>query len=199
MTSTQPLHVLVVDGDGSTRDSLCRFLESEGHRPTPLADAGDAADAVREGRYQMVFLDLGAGLGLEALRRIRSLDDDLCVICTASAPDVETAVQSIKNRAFDYLPKPCEPDRLRPVLREAIRKHGLLVDLEERLNALIGQRIRGRRHELGLTLKQVANRTGLSVSLISQIELGRSAASISTLYKLATALEVKMPFFFQAI
>ena len=51
----------------------------------------------------------------------------------------------------------------------------------------------------GLTLKQTANRTGLSVSLISQIELGKSAASMSTLHKLATALQVKMTYFFETL
>ena len=54
-------------------------------------------------------------------------------------------------------------------------------------------------HELGLTLKQLANRTALSVSLISQIELGRSAASVLSLYKLATALDVPMAYFFQSV
>ena len=56
-----------------------------------------------------------------------------------------------------------------------------------------------RRSAGGLTLKQLANRTGLSVSLISQIELGKSAASMSTLHKLATALQVKMTYFFETI
>ena len=50
-----------------------------------------------------------------------------------------------------------------------------------------------------LTLKQLANRTGLSVSLISQIELGKSAASMSTLHKLATALQVRMTYFFETV
>ena len=60
-------------------------------------------------------------------------------------------------------------------------------------------RIRERRHESNLTLKQLANRTGLSVSLISQIELGKSAASMSTMHKLAAALAVKMTFFFETL
>ena len=50
-----------------------------------------------------------------------------------------------------------------------------------------------------LTLKQLANRTGLSVSLISQIELGKSAASMATLYKLAGALQVPMTYFFETV
>ena len=63
----------------------------------------------------------------------------------------------------------------------------------------VGERSRTRRHEMGLTLKQVAKRTGLSVSLISQIGLGKSAASVLTLYKLSAALGVKMAHFFEKV
>ena len=65
------------------------------------------------------------------------------------------------------------------------------------LNAEVGRRIREQRHACALTLKQLANRTGLSVSLISQIELGKSAASLSTLRRLSAALAVRMSFFFE--
>ena len=90
-------------------------------------------------------------------------------------------------------------DDLKAVVRDAIREKGLLVDLELRLNLEVGRRIREQRHSRPLTLKQLANRTGLSVSLISQIELGKSAASMSTLHKLATALQVRMTYFFETI
>ena len=80
-----------------------------------------------------------------------------------------------------------------------VKEKGLLVDLESRLNQEVGRRLRERRTGEALTLKQLANRTGLSVSLISQIELGKSAASMSTLHKLATALQVRMTYFFDTI
>ena len=136
---------------------------------------------------------------MDVLREIRAIDDDLCVICLTDAPSVESAVETMKHRAFDYLQKPVTEQVLLPRVQAAIKEHGLLVNVEERLNARIGQRVRARRHELGLTLKQLANRTALSVSLISQIELGRSAASVLTLYKLATALDVPMGYFFQSV
>ena len=85
------------------------------------------------------------------------------------------------------------------MIQAAIREKGLLVDLEGRLNQEVGRRLRERRTAEQLTLKQLANRTGLSVSLISQIELGKSAASMSTLHKLATALQVRMAYFFETI
>ena len=105
----------------------------------------------------------------------------------------------LKIQAFDYLQKPLEMEELRAVISAAIREKGLLVDLESRLNQVLGRRLRERRTLGELTLKQLANRTGLSVSLISQIELGKSAASMSTLHKLATALQVKMTYFFETI
>ena len=105
----------------------------------------------------------------------------------------------MKHQAFHYLQKPLEEMEVLEVIGEAIRDRGLLVDLETHLNSEIGRRIRSKRHESELTLKQLANRTGLSVSLISQIELGKSAASMSTLHKLATALQVKMTFFFETV
>jgi ribosome-binding protein aMBF1 (putative translation factor) len=105
----------------------------------------------------------------------------------------------LKAQAFDYLPKPIAEEELHAVTEAAIREKGLLVDIEARLNQIVGARLRERRTEAGLTLKQLANRTGLSVSLISQIELGKSAASMSTLHKLATALQVKMTFFFETV
>ena len=201
MVATQPLHVLLVERDARTRSQLAQLLTEEGYQTELLAEPRRAPDRVEKGRYQMVILDLGEpeGSGLDVLQRIRSVDDDLCVICTTERPSVEGAVATMKHRAFDYLEKPVGPESLRPVLSAAVREHGLVVDPEERLNRAIGERIRARRHELALTLKQVARRTGLSVSLISQIELGRSAASVMTLYKVSAALGVRVASFFEAV
>ncbi len=70
---------------------------------------------------------------------------------------------------------------------------------KQQLNLEVGERIRERRLTSGRTLKAIAAITGLSVSLISQIELGKSAASMSTLHKLATALQTRMTYFFEMV
>jgi transcriptional regulator with XRE-family HTH domain len=57
---------------------------------------------------------------------------------------------------------------------------------------VIGDTIRTLRKDKDLTLKQMARRTGLSVSLLSQIERAESSASISSLYKIAVALESRI-------
>src|SRR5215472_5840127 len=77
------------------------------------------------------------------------------------------------------------------VLRR-MRKKGLARTPEEQLHRVIGDTIRNLRKEKDLTLKQMSRRTGLSVSLLSQIERAESSASISSLYKIAIALESRI-------
>ena len=104
---------------------------------------------------------------------------------------LERAV-AMKLDAIDYLRKPFNPEEFRAVVERVMRKKGLLRTPEENLHRVIGETIRGLRKECGLTLKQMGRRTGLSVSLLSQIERAESSASISSLYKIATALSVRI-------
>ena len=201
MGNPQRLNVLVVDPEEESALQLKQALTDEGYQVTSISDPSQTVDEVRTHHHQLVILDVSPGnpTGLDALKDVLSVDTDLCVIATTSMPTVEMAVTTMKHQAFHYLQKPIDDDELRAVLREAIKEKGLLVDLETRLNAEVGRRIRERRHAQPLTLKQLANRTGLSVSLISQIELGKSAASMSTLHKLSTALGIPMTYFFETL
>jgi DNA-binding NtrC family response regulator len=201
MARRSKLRILVIDDDEDICLYLTTFLTKEGYRANAVTRPDEALPAIREGRYQIVLLDLKMpGLdGVSLLRQIRSIDSELCVIIMTAYPSVETAVDTMKAEAFDYLRKPFETDQLRDVLRRAIRDKGLMVDPEERLNQTIGAKIRLLRTKRGFTLKQVANKTALSVSLISQIELGKSAASISTLHKLSGALGVKLAQLFEGV
>jgi ribosome-binding protein aMBF1 (putative translation factor) len=109
------------------------------------------------------------------------------------------AVETMKHQAFHYLQKPLDEDELAMVLKEAIKAKGLIVNSDAHVNQAVGRRIRECRQSQPLTLKQLANRTGKSVSLLSQIELGKSAASVSTLNDLSNALGVKMTYFFETV
>jgi two-component system OmpR family response regulator len=201
MSQQQRLNVLVIDPDEETNLRIKSLLSEEGYQVSTITDPAGASEEVRSNRHQLVIVDVSPENepGLEALRMLRSSDSDLCIVATTDFPTVEMAVSAMKQQAFNYLRKPIDAGELRAVLREAIMEKGLLVDLEMRLNLEVGRRIRERRHSRPLTLKQLANRTGLSVSLISQIELGKSAASMSTLHKLATALGTKMTYFFETV
>ncbi len=201
MDAKQRLNVLVVDRDEGSNIELKDFLTEEGYQAAVLTEPDQVVEEIKKGRFQLVLLDVSppADSGVELLKMVRAADSDICVIAMTAMPSVAVAVRTLKSQAFDYLQKPLEMEELRAVIQAAIREKGLLVDLESRLNQVVGERLRERRRSGELTLKQLANRTGLSVSLISQIELGKSAASMSTLHKLSTALQVRMTYFFDTI
>jgi DNA-binding NtrC family response regulator len=201
MADQQRLSVLVVDRDEGCIAEIKDFLTEEGYQAQALTEAEQVVEEVKKGRFQLVLLDVSPAEvgGVALLDKIRRADSDVCVIAMTAVPSVEVAVRTLKSQAFDYIQKPLEMEELRAVIQAAIREKGLLVDMETRLNQVVGKRLREKRSGAKLTLKQLANRTGLSVSLISQIELGKSAASMSTMNKLSTALQVKMTYFFETI
>jgi transcriptional regulator with XRE-family HTH domain len=73
----------------------------------------------------------------------------------------------------------------------------LLTEPGDEVNIKIGRKVRGLRNEKRLTIQELAERVNLSISLISQIERAESAASISTLNKIAIALNTELREFFE--
>ena len=201
MAQRVKLRILVIDDDEDICLYLKEFLTREGFRVTTVTKPLDALPEIKEGRHQIVLLDVRMPDvdGVQLLQEIRAIDSDICVIVMTAYPSVESAVDTMKSDAFDYLRKPFELEQLRQVVQRAVREKGLMIDAEERVNQVLGAKIRQLRKDRALTLKQLANKTALSVSLISQIELGKSAASVSTLRKLATALGVSMSYLFEGV
>jgi DNA-binding NtrC family response regulator len=186
--------VLVVDDDKAICDFMETFLSKDGFQVTTLEDGASALEEVKNGGYHLIVLDLMMPQvdGIELLGQIRKVDSDVAVVIFTGYPSLDSAVQSMKLDAVDYLKKPFNPEEFREVLDRVMRKKGLLRSPEENLHRVIGETIRGLRKDRGLTLKQMARRTALSVSLLSQIERAESSASISSLYKIATALDVQI-------
>ncbi|MFO0695724.1 MAG: response regulator [Polyangiales bacterium] len=192
--SLPAVKVLVVDDDRAICEFMETFLAKDGFEVHSVSDPSLVEEEIRSGGYHLVVLDLMMpGMsGIETLERIRKIDDDVAVVIFTGYPSLETAVQSMKLDAVDYLRKPFHPDEFREVIDRVLRKKGLSRSPEELLHRTIGDRIRQVRKERGLTLKDIGRRTGLSVSLLSQIERAESSASISSLYKVATALDVRV-------
>jgi len=189
-----PMRVLVVDDDREICDYMETFLSKDGLEVKTLSDPDKVADEVKAGGYHLVVLDLMMPKvdGVEVLQRIRKVDSDVAVVIFTGYPSLESAVQSMKLDAVDYLKKPFDPEEFREVVGRVMRKKGLLRSPEENLHRVIGETVRNLRKDANLTLKQMARRTGLSVSLLSQIERAESSASISSLYKIASALDVRI-------
>lgn len=186
--------VLVVDDDAAIREFMQTFLEKDGFAVTTLGNPTKAEATVRDGNFHVMVLDLMMPKmdGLAVLEAIRRVDKDIAVIIFTGFPALETAVEAMKFDAVDYLKKPLNPIAFRDVLARVVKKKGLQRNPEETLHRTIGESIRSARKEGTLTLKELARRTGLSVSLLSQIERAESSASISSLFKVASALDMRL-------
>src|SRR5450432_4467103 len=170
------------------------LLEKDGFIVKTIGDSTLVEDEIRQGDYHVMILDLMMPKldGIEVLKKIRAIDSDIAVIIFTAHPNLDSAVASMKLDAVDYIKKPFNVDEFREVLSRVMRKKGLARTPEEQLHRVIGDTIRNLRKEKDLTLKQMSRRTGLSVSLLSQIERAESSASISSLYKIALALESRI-------
>ena len=107
-------------------------------------------------------------------------------------PSVDTAIDAMKLKVSDYVKKPFDVDEFRQTVASVLKQKGILLNPEHELHRNIGQTIRNVRQQQGLTLKQLARRTSLSVSLLSQIERAESSASVSSLYKISSGLSIKV-------
>jgi DNA-binding NtrC family response regulator len=188
------VNILIVDDDRAICDYMQTLLEKDGFAVKTLSDPTLVEDEVRQGAYHVIIVDLMMPKldGIEVLRRIRSMDSDVAVVIFTAHPNLDSAVASMKLDAVDYIKKPFNVDEFREVLARVMKKKGLARTPEEQLHKIIGDTIRTMRKEKELTLKQMSRRTGLSISLLSQIERAESSPSISSLYKIAMALDSRI-------
>jgi two-component system OmpR family response regulator len=188
------IRILVIDDDKAICEYVTTILEKDGMSVTSLTNPLEAEEEVRNGSYHLIILDLMMPKmdGIEVLRQIRKLDSDVAVVMFTGYPNLESAVATMKLDAVDYITKPFQVEELRAVVERVMIKKGLARTPEEQLHRLIGDRIRNMRKDQKLTLKQMSKRTGLSVSLLSQIERAESSASIPSLYKIACALDARI-------
>ena len=188
------IRILICDDDKAICEYMQTLLERDGYEVKAISDPSLVEEEVRLGGYHRIILDLMMPKldGIEVLRRIRKLDSDIAVVIFTGFPNLESAVASMKLDAVDYIKKPFNVDEFREVLGRVMRKKGLARSPEEQLYRVIGDTIRNLRKEKDLTLKQMSRRTGLSVSLLSQIERAESSASIDSLFKIAMSLDTRI-------
>ncbi len=192
------VNILIVDDDQDICDYMKTMLETAGYSVSTLSDPTEATDLIRAEEFHLLIIDLMMPKmdGIELIQRIRKIDSDIAIIVFTGYASVETAVEALKLDVSDYVRKPFDIEEFRDKIAEILKKKGLLLNPEAELHKTIGANIRRIRKECDLTLKQLSRRTALSVSLLSQIERAESSASVSSLYKIAVALGVKLTVLF---
>ena len=124
--------ILIVDDEESVRDSLYNWFIEDGYRVECAENAKTALTILQSDNFDIVLADIKMpGMdGLEMLRRIKSLRKDSIVIVMTAFATVDTAVQALKDGAYDYVTKPFDPDDLSHLIRNASRQIALAEENE---------------------------------------------------------------------
>ena len=139
---SEQLSVLVIDDEQSIRDGSERILVRMGFQVFKACQGIDGLKILEENPVSIVLLDLKMpGMdGIEVLSRINDLNPEILVIVITGYATIETAIEAMKKGAYDFIPKPFEPDQLRIVVNRAREKLRLTAEAgrleEERLRSL---------------------------------------------------------------
>jgi two-component system, NtrC family, response regulator AlgB len=134
------MRVLVVDDERNIRRTFSLALESMDHEVSTVASGKAAIEELKQANFHVAFLDLKLSQesGLDVLEEVVRVSPQTFVVIITAYASVETAVEAMRRRAFDYLPKPCTPEQIRHVLSKVERTRKLerrVADLESRLVA----------------------------------------------------------------
>lgn len=195
------VHILVLDDDQAVGRMMQAALTPSDFKVHAVHDPSQMEAALRSHPYHVVILDYVIP-GLEAeqvLEWVHLYQPDASVIVVTAYPSIDSALSCLRARTYDYLTKPFQIANLQRIVTRCLESKGLLRMSESALRESLGNAIRERRKSLGLTLAQMAQRTGVSLGYLSQIELGKNSASIETLYRITLGLGIKMSELFQTV
>ncbi|MFV0378300.1 MAG: sigma-54-dependent transcriptional regulator [Mangrovibacterium sp.] len=122
--------ILVIDDERSIRNTLKDILEYEKYQ-VDLADEGPAGlELLKKNEYDIVLCDIKMpGMdGIEVLEKIQSEGIDTPVVMISGHGNIDTAVESIKKGAFDFIEKPLDLNRLLITIRNATDKSNLMTE-----------------------------------------------------------------------
>jgi DNA-binding NtrC family response regulator len=172
------ISLLIVDDEESVRDSLYNWFIEDGYNVACAANAKDALLMLEARNYDIVLADIKMpGMdGIEMNKRIKSLNKDSIVIIMTAFASVETAVQALKDGAYDYVTKPFDPDDLSHLIRNASSHIALQAENEALKNKVVSLQniddIIGNSKAMVQVLKEVENVAQSNSSVIITGESG---------------------------
>jgi two-component system response regulator PilR (NtrC family) len=133
--------VLVIDDEKSMREFLAIMLEKEGYEVDTAENGPKALDLCKEELYDLVITDIKMPRmdGLEVLHRLKEIAQETAVIMITAYASTETAVQAMKEGAYDYITKPFHVDEIKMIIQNALEKRDL-----ERENILLRKEVQSR-------------------------------------------------------
>jgi len=174
----EKISILIVDDEESVRDSLNNWFIEDGYSVECAENAKQALLKLEARNFDIILADIKMpGMdGLEMHRRIKVLNKDAIVIIMTAFASVDTAVQALKDGAYDYVTKPFDPDDLSHLIRNAAAQISLKSEnetLKQKVSSLEDvEDLIGESQALKKVLKQVESVAQSNSSVIITGESG---------------------------
>ena len=134
-------HILVVDDEEITCESMAAWLREDGYSVDTAASGKEALEKTRKKEYAIYFVDLKMpkGIdGIETMMEIKKIYLDASVVIITAYATVDTAISAMKEGALEYIVKPCNPQEISMLVERIIKVKNL-----ERENAILRQKLLG--------------------------------------------------------
>ncbi|MBN2144423.1 MAG: sigma-54-dependent Fis family transcriptional regulator [Candidatus Aureabacteria bacterium] len=118
------IHILVVDDEEIMRNFLSDMLRDEGYEVQAVASGEEGINLLQKSDFDLVVTDLKMPgfSGIDVLKAVKQQNSNTYVIMITGYASVETAVESMKLGAVDYITKPFEMDQIKNVIRVTLEK-----------------------------------------------------------------------------
>jgi response regulator RpfG family c-di-GMP phosphodiesterase len=148
--------VLLIDDDPQVRDVLLQIFRAADFECLLAGDGAEGLSLFRSARPPLVVTDLKMpGVdGIGVLTAIQASDPDAAVIVLTGAPEVQTAIESLKLGAYDFIMKPVNVDALRIAAERALERSQLLRERRQ-YQQLLERRVEDATHDLRRAYQQL--------------------------------------------
>ncbi|MBI3950452.1 MAG: sigma-54-dependent Fis family transcriptional regulator [Acidobacteria bacterium] len=150
MATKNSVRILIVDDEPIVRESLGSWFREESYSVDVAESGKEALEKLTQEQWDIFLLDIKMpGMdGLELQRKIKEIHPEATIIIMTAYASVETAVEAMKQGAYDYIVKPFDPDDLDHLVRNAVERKQLVseniqlrqkIDEMSRFHEIIGQ------------------------------------------------------------
>ncbi len=148
--------VLIVDDDPQVREVLHQIFQLSGYHCLLASNGKEGLETFRVSKPPLTVTDLKMPVldGIGLLQGVRELDPDAAFIVLTGAPDVKTAIDSLKHGAYDFIMKPVNVDELLIAAERALERRQLLIERRE-YQALLERRVEEATRDLEAAYRQL--------------------------------------------
>jgi two-component system, NtrC family, nitrogen regulation response regulator NtrX len=125
--------ILVIDDEKPIRNTLSEILEYEGHEVELASDGLEGIEKAKEDKFDIILCDIKMPKmdGVEVIEKLMEICPEVPVIMISGHGTVETAVETLKKGAYDFIEKPLDLNRLLVSIRNALERKDLIVETQK--------------------------------------------------------------------